>query len=278
MAFLCSFMSFICFNGKLVPADLPVMHSDIRSFKYGDGVFETMKVIRGRIILEEFHFERLFASMELLKINAGPLTAGLLIKKIIELTIANNLPDNARIRLTTYRNNANNAEYIIEAVSLGNEVNDWNKEGWIIEVYHDSRKNFDHFSNLKTTSRLPYVMAEIYRKENGLDEALVLNVRNCICDGSKTNLFWVLNNDIYTPALQEGCIGGVMRRYIIEQSQKAGNSVKQTSISEEMLKEADEVFVSNAIIGLRWVKKFREKTYNHLATQRIYLDFIAPLF
>ncbi len=271
-------MSFICFNGKLVSAATPVINSDNRSFKFGDGVFETMKMIRGQTILKPYHFERLFAGLKLLKIDTGPLSVALLTQKIIELAGANNLENSVRIRLALYRNSDNHAEYIIETSSLGNDVNEWNEKGWTIDIYADARKSCDAFSNIKSANHLTYVMADIYRREKGLDEAVVLNEKNNICDGSRSNLFLILGNEIYTPPLEQGCINGVVRRYLVEQLRFSNFIVKEIPLGEELLAAADEAFVTNAVISLRWVKKFREKTYNHLVTQRIYHDFIAPLF
>lgn len=270
-------MSFICFNGKLVSADTPVLTSDNRSFKYGDGVFETMKMIRGQIILKAYHFERLFASLKLLKINSGDLYVELLTQKIIELAVTNNFKDCVRIRLTLYRNHDNNAEYIIESGSLENDVNEWNEKGWSIDIYPDARKSCDAFSNIKSANHLIYVMADMYRREKGIDEALVLNEKNNICDGSRSNLFLILGNEIYTPPLEQGCINGVVRRYLVEQLPVSNFIVKETPLGEELITAADEAFVTNAVIGLRHVQSFREKCYGNILSKKIYQDMILPL-
>src|SRR5690349_15969466 len=118
-------MDFVCFNGKFFPADEPLFTSQNRSFRYGDGVFETMKVHRGKILLSAFHFERLFLSLKMLRIE-NSLALAYLSELILELTKKNNCTDSARIRLAVFRNDQNEAEFTIEAFSLSEEVNRWN--------------------------------------------------------------------------------------------------------------------------------------------------------
>ena len=78
--------------------------------------------------------------------------------------------------------------------------------------------------------------------ENELNEWLVLNSSNKLADASKANIFIVLNNEVHTPALHQGCVNGVKRRFIIEELKKGGIVTRQTAIDEALLLKADEVF------------------------------------
>jgi len=254
----------------MISKDQPILRADNRSFKYGDGVFETMKWKGDRIALGHYHFERLFTSLNLIQVDAQLISADILLKAIAEVCHINNCVDLARVRLAVYRGENNKAEYLIEVSPLENKITQWNQQGWTIDLHPYVRKPCDVFANLKTSNYLPYIMAELFRMEKGLDECLVLNTSNKICDGSKSNIFLLVDKDIYTPALNQGCINGVMRRFIIDELKKHNYIVKQTIISVELLHQANEVFLTNAIRGIKWVKSFREKKYTCTETKNIY--------
>ena len=97
-------MNHICLNGKLYPADKPVLMADNRGYRYGDGLFETMKMINGKIALEKLHFERLLNGIRLLKLNTP---SSFKIKKlsadILSLCKKNKCQALARIRLSVFR-------------------------------------------------------------------------------------------------------------------------------------------------------------------------------
>lgn len=269
-------MDFVCFNGSFLPATEPLFTSQNRSFRYGDGVFETMKVCNEKIVLEQFHFERLILSLKLLQIK-DTLDLLSLSRLILELCRRNNCLDLARIRLAAFRNNQNKVEIVIEAKSLTGEINQWNEKGWTIDLYPYARKSTDALSNLKTANFLPYVLAELYAKERGIDDAIILNAYNNLADTSKANIFLVINDEIFTPALNQGCVAGVMRRYLLDQL-KNNYRLHEAEISEEQLLAADEVFLTNSIFDIRWVEKFRQKIYTSSKALTLYQQIIAPLY
>jgi branched-chain amino acid aminotransferase len=265
-------MQLICFNGTMLKESEPVLTITNRGFKYGDGVFETMKLEKGRLHLAPYHFDRLFGSLELLQIRVAFSSAELM-EKIEELCAANGCTNRARVRLAVYRSERGEGEYCIEALTLAEEKGLWNERGWSIDIYPYARKGQDAFANLKTANYLPYVMADRYAAEKGLDEALVLNSHGHLCDASKANLFLIMKKSILTPALHHGCVNGVMRRHVIEEAKKKGYTVKQAEVSLEELQSAEEVFLTNALQGIKWVARFRDKEYGHEQTRRLY-DFL----
>jgi branched-chain amino acid aminotransferase len=269
----------ICFNGRYLPSSLPIISAENRSFKWGDGLFETIKVFNGKILLQHYHFDRVFLGLEMLHINCDTSVIQEIISKhIIDLCEQNNCTSLARVRLGMYRNDQNRAEFVIEAKPLSEEYNRWNEDGWTIGIYPHARKQTDALSNLKTSSYLPYVLAGAYAKENHFDESVLLNTSNHICDGSKSNIFLVKQDEILTPALHQGCINGVMRRHLIAELKSSGRIVRQEELTEDDLLHADEIFVTNALIGIRWVKSFKEKTYTAHQTWSIYKNHISSFF
>ena len=271
-------MDFVCFNDKIITQQV-LFTPQNRGFRYGDGIFETIKIFQGKILLADYHFDRLFSSLTLLKIKAPDYFNSDQVKKnILELCRLNNCSDNARVRMAVYREENNAAGFVIEANRLDVKTNLLNEDGWRIDIYPHARKSCDAFANLKTANYLPYVLAGMHAAEIKLDECLVLNSNNKLCDASKANLFLVFNNEVFTPALHQGCVNGVKRRFIIEEFKKAGITTRQTMIDEAMLLNADEVFLTNAINDIRWVKGFRNRTYTNNFTVNFYRKTFSTIY
>jgi branched-chain amino acid aminotransferase len=273
--FLFLHMSFICFNGRFHRSDTPVFPVQNRGYKYGDGLFETIKVYRRTILHRASHFERLASSLELLQLSL-PVSPEQLETEVLELCRRNQCLDSGRVRLSIYRSEEGPGGYAIEAVALPAENHQWNEQGWTIGLYPFARKSVDAFSNIKSANFLPYVMAARYAKEKSWDDCLVLNAEGRICDASKANIFVVRHKELYTPALDQGCVNGVQRRHVIEAGKCQGLVIHQSSLSEQDLLEADEVFLTNAIIGLRWVSQFRERQFSSTLSKEIYRLLFQP--
>jgi len=270
-------MAHVCFNGSMILEETPVLKADNRGFKYGDGVFETIRMVNGSIPLFSLHFERLVTSLLILKIS-HTISGEQISQWIIELCTLNQCLHSGRVRLAVYRNNEGKAEILIEAQPLSNVIVEGQVPGISITTYPLARKSMDAFSNLKTANFLPYVMAGLYAVNEGFDDAIVLNSDNNICDSSKANVFVITKNEIFTPALHQGCVNGVMRRYLIDNLKKMNYAVHQQALKEEDLLQADEIFLSNAIYGIKSVRTFRNKEYPQQFTSGIYQNLVAPLF
>lgn len=270
-------MNSVCFNGNFLPADTAILTAANRSFRYGDGLFETIKFYKGKILFETFHFERLFLGLKMLQIE-NSFTAAEFSSVISELCRKNECSDLARVRLAVYRENNNSTSYIIETFPLDASSCQWKENGWRLTLFPFSRKSMDAYSNFKTANFLPYVLAEKYAQQNGFDDALILNASNHICDSSKANLFIIKNGAFFTPALHQGCINGVIRRYLVDSLKANGYRLHQAEITEEQLLDADEAFLTNSIFDLRWVSSYKNKTWPHDQAQMIYKKFIAPLY
>jgi branched-chain amino acid aminotransferase len=239
-----------------------------------------MKVTGNNISLEAFHFERFFSGLKQMGFEIpASVTKEKLKQQILLLCEKNNCYVLARVRLSVFRGNGgiyegnNDLQYVIECWPVDESVNQLNKNGFIIDVYPDARKSCDKFSNLKSANYLPYVMAARYAKENKLNDCLVLNMYDRIADGTIANVFLINDETIITPPLSEGCVSGVMRRYLMEQ-----HEVKETVLTIEDILSADELFLTNAMYGIRWVKQFRDKKYSNLKTSKIHNELIKLLW
>jgi len=256
-----------------------VLMIDNKNYRYGDGLFETMKVVTKKIALERYHFERFFSSLEILRFKIpGLLTIERLQHEIGSLCEKNRCEALARVRLTVFRGNGgvfeslDDFQYTIECWPLDESINRLNENGLLIDIFPDARKSCDKFSNIKSANYLPYIMAARHAKEHQLNECLVLNVYERIADATIANIFLIKDETMITPPLAEGCVNGVMRRFIIEKIQTGDLEWKfeERGISVKDLQQADEVFLTNSISGIRWVKGFRDKIYTNLHTKTIY--------
>jgi branched-chain amino acid aminotransferase len=286
MAFLFYFqyMNSICVNGKIIPADEPALLTSNRSYRYGDGLFETMKIINGKIILASFHYERFFGGLKILKFEVPKLfTIEKLQREILHLCKRNECETMARVRLSAFRDNGglydevSSLQYVIECLPTNESVNKLNENGLVVDAYTEMRKSCDVFSNLKSANFLVYVMAALYVKENKLNDCLVLNTAGNIADTTIANVFIIKDRLIVTPALSEGCVNGVMRRYLLEKLKESGYGMQESNISIFDIENADEIFLTNAINGIRWVRQFRNKIYSNSQAAKIYDRFIKTI-
>lgn len=276
---------YILVNAKPVPAATPVISVADRSYRYGDGLFETMRVVSGKICLAGLHFERLFGGMEILMFNKPVgFSSGKLSEEILQLCHHNQCTDSARVRLSVsrgkggIREDADEISYIIEAGPLhilGEQVF---HQGITIDLFPHARKSCDRLANLKSANYLPYVMAAIYAKDNQLDDCLVLNQHDRIADATVANVFIIKNENILTPALSEGCVAGVMRKFLIEELHHAGFCVHETAVTVHDLEQADEIFLTNALYGIKPVKQFRNRIYSVEKSKEIFSRFVQTIF
>lgn len=260
---------FINFNGDIYQEEEKVLTLANRGYRYGDGLFETMRMAKGKLKFADLHAERLQKSMKSLKIEGySQMDAYFLKDKTEELVKRNKISLNARFRLAVYRNSeglytptSNKNGYSLEVSPLETPYYTINAKGLIVDIYDDILKPVNKLSNLKTSSSLPFVMAGLYKKQRRLDEVFILNQNGFLCESLSANVFLVYKGQIYTPALIEGCVAGVMRQVVMDISAKQGVEVIEAQINPEILNEVEEVFITNAVNGIQWIMGFNKKRY-----------------
>ncbi|WP_411274412.1 aminotransferase class IV [Daejeonella sp.] len=260
---------FINFNGEIVPSEQQLLTVANRGFKYGDGLFESMRLLNGKLMFAELHSERIRKGLRLLKMDSwSHVDTWFIGEKVDELVRRNKTGLDARVRLTAFRNgegfynpSANHMAYVLEASKLTDSTYKLNEKGLIIDVYDEITKPVNILSNLKTCNSLIYVLAGIFKNQNLLDEVMVLNNNGFLCESMSCNVFVVYDKKLYTPALSEGCIAGVMRQVIIKLAKENSIELVEAQISPDILNAADEVFLTNAARGIQWVMGYNNKRY-----------------
>lgn len=262
------------FNGALIAENEVQLSTQNRAFKYGDAIFETIKVVNGKIAFLEDHYFRLMASMRMLRMKIPmEFTFEFLQEEITK--VVKELPEASmyRIRLTVFRKDGglytpvtNEIDYIIE----GSPLEHTDKEVCKVDVFKDFYNYSGLLSTVKTTNRMLNTLAAVFAEENDLDNCILLNERKGVVEAINGNLFIVKGNVVKTPALTEGCIKGIVRKKVIDIIEKHSDyTIEETAISPFEIQKADEVFITNAIIGIQSVTNYRKKEFSTEITNKI---------
>lgn len=258
----------INFNGLL--QDNFAVTSSNRSFLYGDGIFETLKVVNGKILFSEEHYFRLMASMRIVRMKIPmDFTLEFFENQVISLTDVLSISNSARVRITVFRNEGglylpdqNTISYVIEATSLSSKKYEITQDNFEVDLFKDSFVSAQLLSTLKTTSKILNVTASIFAKENDLNTCLLLNDKKNVVEAIAGNLFMLSGNKLITPPISEGCLNGIMRKQIIKVMKDFPEiEFSEAIISPFDLQKADELFVTNVIQGIQPITKYRKKEF-----------------
>src|SRR5690606_31285261 len=229
-----------------------------------------MRWMDGDVRFLDYHLERLHQSMAMLHLDSPQrFDADFIRTQADRLIRKNNLQgEHVRLRLHVFRDGGglygparNKASYVLGCTKLHKDDLTHRKVGLIIDVYPEYRKAASELSGIKSANALVYVMAGLYRKNQDLDDVLILNQNGHVCESLSSNVFFWYEKKLYTPAISEGCIAGVMRRVVIEMALDSGLEVIEAQIHPDILREADEIFHTNAIYGVQWVMGYKQKRY-----------------
>jgi branched-chain amino acid aminotransferase len=113
-------------------------------------------------------------------------------------------------------------------------------------------------------------MGALHAKTQQCNDAIILNQEGNVCDSTISNIFLIKDKRIFTPSLQQGCVAGTMRAFLIETLQLLDYEIVETAVSIDMLTSADEVFLTNAIYNIRWVKSIENNQYGVEEIQKIF--------
>jgi len=242
-------------NGALLPRGQAKISPFDHGFLYGYALFETMRAYSGYIFRFQKHLDRLARSAELIGLPLGTFD---LEKACYDTLRANNLGD-ARIRLTVSMGEGGNAPdppphprptVLVVATSYTPPSGETYRNGFKTVVSSIRQNSQSPLSHLKSANYLNNMLARKEAKVAGADEALLLNERGFLCEGSTSNVFLVTGNGLITPDEESGCLPGVTRQAVIELASELGISVVQREVQIEELLQADEAFVTNSLLEL----------------------------
>ena len=259
----------INFNGILQDSDTNLLDQN-RGFLYGDGVFETLKIVGGKILFFEDHYFRLMAAMRIVRMEIPMnFTLEYLEEQVLSLVEKNKIEQSARARITVYRNNGglylptnNTVSFLIQTSAIENPVYSISEKEYEVDLYKDFYIPKQLLSTLKTTNKMIHVTGSIYAKENDLDNCILLNDSKNVVEALQGNLFMRMGNTLITPPISEGCLTGILRRQSVSIAKKETIlEVVEQVISPFDLQKADELFVTNVIRGIQPITKYRKKEF-----------------
>lgn len=258
-------------NGELIEKEKAAISIGNRGLAYGDSVFETIRVINSKIIFWEDHYFRFMASMRIMRMEIPATFSPEFLENEIQDLIRKNGLENSpvRIRFTVYRKEGGyytpdtlNIDYIIEASTLQDPFYVMDATSNEIELFKDHYINSGLLSTIKTNNKAVNVLGSIYAKENGYSNCLLLNENKMVVEALNGNVFLVKDNVIKTPPLTEGALNGIIRKQLISIIKTMGNyKLEEATISPFELQKADELFITNVIVGIRPVTRYRKKEY-----------------
>lgn len=257
------------FNGN-IQDNSGILVENNRGFLFGDSIFETIKVLPNQILYLEDHYFRLMASMRICRMEISMnFTMEFMESEIFKLIQALPFAKAYRIRFSVFRigngyytPDSREVKFIINGSALENSIYEINPSEYEIELFKDAHITKQLFSTLKSNNKMIQVVGSIFAKENDYQNCLLLNDEKNVVEALQSNVFMKMGNRLITPPLSDGCLNGIMRKQILEIAKKIdGLIVEESSISPFDLQKADELFLTNTIIGIQPITKYRKKTF-----------------
>ncbi|MGH7954030.1 MAG: aminotransferase class IV [Limisphaerales bacterium] len=272
-------------NGKFVPEEKAVVSVFDRGFLYGDGLFEAIRIFNGKPFRWPQHLERLKRGADFLKVKL-PFSENSL-RGFAEKLVKKNKMSDSILRLTLSRGvgargySPKNAEQPTLVMSLhpvpgapgagslrrrkiSNRADSvlgapprWKLIASLLRLPAN-----DPFAPFKTCNKLPQILARAEADAAGADEALLLNADGFVTEAASGNLFWIEQNEIYTPPIASGILPGVTRATVFEIGSKLKISVLEKSVRLENLARANGIFLSLTSLGIVEVESLDGKILN----------------
>ena len=266
-------------DGNLIADSEASLSVTNRGFAYGDAVFETLRVVNSKIMFWENHYFRLMASMRIMRMEIPATFSPEFLEEEIKILLAENeLADSpARVRFSVYRREGglyspatNEIGYVISAKALENPFYLLNDENYEVELFKDHFVNSGLLSTLKTNNKAINVLGSIFARENDYQNCLLLNENKSVIEALNGNVFLVKDNQIKTAPLKDGCLKGILRGKLIEIIKKLPEyELSEESISPFELQKADEMFITNVIVGIQPVTKYRKKEFGNEVAKKL---------
>jgi branched-chain amino acid aminotransferase len=270
-------------NGILQPQSEATISVENRGLHYGDAVFETIKVSAGKVLFWEDHYFRLMASMRVMRMEIPMNFTPEFLEEEIHRTVAATPEKVAayRVKLLIWRSwggkytpNSRGVGYVIFSEILQQPFYTLNDHSYEVELFKDHYINSGLLSTLKTNNRAINVLGSIFAEENGYQNCLLLNENKQVVEALNGNIFLVTGYTVKTPPLTDGCLNGILRKQLISiLGQLPDFILEVASISPFELQKADELFVTNTMVGIQPISKYRKKEY----TTKVAMELLAKL-
>lgn len=251
-------------NGSLVPRSQARLSPFDYGFLYGYGLFETMRAYSGHIFRLEQHLARLSRSAELLGINLNP--TGL--SEAVYHTLQANGLGNARLRLSVSAgegetipdpSTCRSPTVLIIAQSYTPLPPETYEKGFKAILSQIRRNSQSPLSRIKSANYGDNLLARREAKAAGVEEAILLNERGFLAEGSVSNIFFVSEGGLLTPAEESGILPGITRGVVLELALSLGIKAVEREITLAELFKAEEAFLTNSILEIMPLTQMEER-------------------
>lgn len=264
-------MPSILWNGQLLDSDTPVVRPDSLTVRYGIGVFETMRCYKGTLLFVEDHIERLTRALHALSIPVEPVYNQTDLTEQARNLMHHHTLESGRIRLSVLSNGDNPPDYLMSCAPLPAPESQ--------PLHIDFSSHFGVMASpvsfFKNINYQHYLLAADEAKQRGLDDVILLNQHQRICETSISNIFCRIGNVILTPSIEEGCVAGIFRKQVLNALRGHPYEVHETQISADYLMNAEEIFLTNVIRGIRVVGTVGTKTKDNTLAHQLKQHFSA---
>lgn len=252
-------MNAVFFNGELLEENDIKISSFYRAINYGDGFFESIKIINSIPINLSLHLNRIKHSLNVLHLTNKYISKDIVDQ--IQNLIKSNQILNGSLKINISR--SGNGKYLPNKFTSNILIT--TKKGFSYKhndvislcLFKEEYKSRGLLSSLKSSNSLIYILGTIYAESKGFENALILNDNNNVIEATNSNVFIVKNNVISTPPIKDGCVDGVMRKWIIK-----SENILIKSISINEIYDSEEIFISNTISGVTPVRKIDNQDFD----------------
>ncbi|MFO7940438.1 MAG: aminotransferase class IV [Bacteroidales bacterium] len=269
---------YLFYNSRYIKKERFELPYNNRAFLYGDGFFETLHANGTEPQFLQDHLTRIRYALDFLKLHL-PDSYGLskLNNAITGLLVRNKLFVGARVRLTFFRLGEgkytpaeNTCALLIDTEPLPSAKYQLNDKGLDVDLFEQVAKPNWPLGRFKSTNASLYTLAGIYARQHALDDVFLVNSQGDIVEATSSNIFVYKDDKVFTPSLESGCVAGIMRKQLFKVLASMGLPVDTTQpLSPEFIKGAEEIWLSNSVTGIRWIKKFRSGRFYNLKARTL---------
>lgn len=245
-----------CFllNGRIYQSYMQIFGIQNRSFKYGDGIFESMRQMNDSIPLFDLHWDRIQEGLNYFELSFIS-TKQEILNQISQLSKVNLLEQNCRIRLHFFRDQGGLYTPTSHSASLLIEAHPLEQKSWINQAIFDTQiaesitKPKHEFFNHKSASAGIQVKAGLEAKRRNLQEIIVLNHEGEVCEGISNNVWLLIDGVWKTPPLNSGCLNGVFRKKLLLDGFWENIPTREVTLSPSDIYKAERIGFTNAVTG-----------------------------
>ena len=260
-------MAAVLFNNRMTSDDTVGALLANRGFLYGDGFFETIVLRNGHVFFLDAHLERALTALHVLQLPFDKMWDITRLKALLlELWKKNGSPKEAVFKWMVWRNSeglyspshTGDSHYLLELKAY-RSAPAVKEQAYLATTVTNVPSIYSSFKRL---SSLHYVMAGLEKNNRKADELILSDQYGNLSEATSSGLFWIMNNTLFTPSLDTGCVEGVVRKSIFKWASASSVKIEETKAVISSLTEEATIFTGN-IAGLSLIGKLENTVFQN---------------